>query len=251
MGESKIVNTIEHYGVYVKAKTGYVKLAPYDHPDHFVNFKYLAEVPAVLRADEDLTLIVFKKDFNEENLVLELRPIQTTVDIRRIHFNVKPLAKTDMYELSLDQAVADGTMLHAQSGLFWSTHMAVIVLGDTEKELERYFSNEDLSDAYAVKAYLDDSLAAFPSNPKLKSLSKIWDEKAESEKDLRDYAYVEEQWNKYQETAKLSLKAQYLESMLAEIKGYLQNHAKGLKATDAQERQDFAEKELKELEKQL
>ncbi|MCF6319167.1 MAG: hypothetical protein L3J83_07815, partial [Proteobacteria bacterium] len=50
--QSNTVETIEHYGVYVAAKSGYIKLEPYKHPGNFVDFKHLNELPSVERADE-------------------------------------------------------------------------------------------------------------------------------------------------------------------------------------------------------
>jgi hypothetical protein len=251
LAQSKVVDKIEHYGVYVVAKKGYVKLGHYNHPGQFVDFKYLSELPTVIRADDNLKLIVFQKDFTEEKLVMALRPIQTTVEVKEIRFNVKPLKKEDMYELTLDRPVSSGTILHANSGYFWKTYMGSIVLGDTQKELEKYFSRKDLGDAYAVKAYLDDALKAYPKNSKLKKLGQYWNKEAKKEKAARTYGYVEAQWKKYQETPKIKLKVRYLRGMIGEINAYLRDHSNAENAKEAKDRKLYAEKKIEEIEKQL
>lgn len=249
--QSKTVETIEHYGVYVVAKNGYVKLEPYEHSGDFVDFKYLNELSSVERADESLKLVVFQEKFHEESLVIKLRPIQTTVDIREVRFNVKPLEKKDMYELSVEQPIPSGAILRAQFGDPWRTHMGVVMLGDTQKELEKYFSRKDLDDAYAVKLYLDDALMAYPGNASLKSLSNYWGEEAQKQRAAKTYGYVETQWEKYKGTKKIKLQVRYLKNLIGEINGYLNDHGDGEKAKEAKERKIFAEKKLEELQEQL
>ncbi|VAW89561.1 hypothetical protein MNBD_GAMMA17-615 [hydrothermal vent metagenome] len=251
LAQSKVVEIIEHYGIYVAAQKGYVKLGHYDYPGQFVDFKHLNELPAVERADENLKLVVFQKDFDEKHVILELRPIQTTVEVEQVRFNVKPLKEKDMYELTLDQSVPAGTILQAHSGYFWRTYMGAIVLGDTQKALEKYFSRKDLDDAYAVKIYLDDALKSYPDNPTLKKLSQHWDKEALKEKAAKDYGYVEKQWKKYKGTKKIRLQARYLKSLIGEINSYLRDHSDSEKAKEAEGRKHYAEKKLKELKEQL
>jgi hypothetical protein len=92
---------------------------------------------------------------------------------------------------------------------------------------------------------------AFPDNPELKNLSTYWKTAAESEKDNRDYAYVDEKWKKYEEAEKLTLKERYLNALIVEINGYLNTHPEGAHSKEAQKRKEFAEGKLKEYEKLL
>ncbi|MCF6259274.1 MAG: hypothetical protein L3J98_03790 [Gammaproteobacteria bacterium] len=251
LAQSKAVEIIEYYGIYVTAQKGYVKLGHYDYPGGYVDFKHLNELPTVERADESLKLVVFQKDFDENQLTFELRPIQTTVDVKPVKFNVKPLKEKDMYELTLDKSVPAGSILQAYSGYFWRTHMGAIVLGDTQKLLEKYFSRKDLDDAYAVKIYLDDALQAYPKNSALKKLSQYWDKEAQREKATKDYGYVEKEWEKYKGTKKIRLQARYLKSLIGEIDNYLRNHSDSEKTKEAEDRKRYAEKKLEELKEQL
>ncbi|MCF6263860.1 MAG: hypothetical protein L3J24_09785 [Xanthomonadales bacterium] len=248
--QSKAVETIEHYGVYVAAKNGYIKLEPYKHSGDFVDFKHLSELPSVERADESLKLVVFQKSFDEEYLAIKYRPIQTTIDIREIKFNIKPLEKEDMYELTTEQPISTGAILQVQSGS-WGTNMNVIVLGDTQKELEKYFSRKDLDDPYVVKLYLDDALIAYPENSTLNGLSNYWGKEAKKQKAAKTYGYVQTEWGKYEGTKKINLRIRYLKSLIGEINGYLNDHADGEKAEEAKERKLYAEKKLQELQEQL
>ncbi len=245
------LDKINDYGVYVVADKGYIKFGPYNHMDNFVDFKYLNEVPWVKRAGEQLKIIVYAKDFSADNFVFELRPIDTVVDIRPVRANVKPLAEKDMYELSFDQPVPDGTMVHVHSGSFFRENMGVVMLGDTQSQLVKYFGRKDLPGAQGVHAYLDDALHAYPDNAELKKQMEYWSKKALQEKDITDYGYVEEQWEKYSSSEKIHLKLHYLEDMVGEINSYLDQHPDGAKAREAKERKGFAETRIKEYRKML
>lgn len=241
------IDKITAYGVYVVADNGYVKITRYNHDDRFVDFKYLNEIPCVQRKDQTLKLIVYVKDVVPTNLGLEIRPINTVVDIKSVNYDVTPMSQTDMFEITVNTPVKDGVML--QMGSFGSYSIDVIMLGDTQKELATYFGNKDLPDANMVKQYLDDARVAFPDNADLKNLSVYWDKAANKAADLKGYTYVEEKWNAYQEAEKISLKARYLEELLGEINGYLNDHPDGVKSQEAKERVVHAEEKLKEFEK--
>jgi hypothetical protein len=248
---AKVVDAIETYGVYVVAEKGFVKVGPYDHIDKFVDFKFLNEIQFVKRADQTLKLIIYKKDFNENSFAFELRPIETNINISEVKFEVKPLSKPDMYELTLDKPVVDGVMLHVHSGDFFKNVFGAIMLGETQSQLVKYFSQKQLPDAPIVKQYLDDARAAFPNNAELKELATYWDKAAKQAKDKKGYSYVEEKWNEYQQTEKIALKARYLRDLIGEINGYLNDHPDGYKADEAKQRRSHAEEKLKEYEKQL
>ncbi len=248
---AKTVENIEAYGVYVVAEKGFVKVGPYTHDDKFVDFNHLNEIEYVKRADQTLKLIVYKKDFNENNFVFALRPIQTTVDVREIKFNVKPLSKTDMYELVLDKPVTDGVMLHVHSSDFFKNTLGVIMLGETQSQLVKYFSQKDLPSAYAVKQYLDDARVAFPKNAELKNLSTYWDKAGKAEQDKRFYNYVEEAWQEYQKAEKLAVKSHFLKEVISNVNGYLSEYPDGVKVDEAKKRKQHAEEKLKEYEKLL
>jgi hypothetical protein len=244
------VDSIDSYGIYVVSTKGYVKVQPFNHDYKFVDFNYTNEIPFVMRGSDSLKLIVFEKDFQPNSVELEIRPLDTRLNIKKIGFSAKPLDKADFYELSADMPVSDGAMLHVRS---WSNfdNMGVIMLGDTEKEMVKFFSNKDLENASIVNQYLDDTLRAFPDNAELKALSLYWNSKAESEKDLEAYGYVEEKWQQYENAEKLSLKERYLNAVIIEINGYLNEHPNGAKAAEAKARKSLAEEQLKQYEKLL
>jgi hypothetical protein len=244
------IQKIESYGVYVVADKGYVRVTPYDHMDNFVDFKYLHEITGVKRKSDELKLVVYDKDFSPGNYALELRPVQTTIDVRNIGFSARPLGQKDMYELTADKPVRNGMMLHVRSYSFFQ-NMGVVMLGDVETELVNYFSQKNLPNAWAVEQYLDDALIAFPKSAKLKQLQPHWQQAARAEKDAKAYGYVDEQWRKYKETDKISLKARYLRDMIGEVNAYLRDFPDGKKAAEALERKGYAEKKLPEYEKQL
>lgn len=248
---AKQVDTIDTYGVYIAAEKGYVKVEAYNHYDSFVDFKYLHEIPTAIRADQSFKVIIYEKNFHADSYSFELRPVDTVVDIRQIKPNVKPLPKADMYELTFDQTVKDGTMLHVKSGNYFSNNMGVIMLGDTQTELVKYFSQKNLTNPSYVKQYLDDTKIAFPKNAELKKLSVYWDQEAIIAKDKQDYSYVEVKWQAYQQAEKLTLKSRYLNELKGEINGYLNEHPDGLYAQEAKQRLKQAEEKLKEYEKLL
>lgn len=245
---AKTIKKIDSYGVYVVAENGYIKITSYKHYDNFANFKYLNEIPSVIRKSKKIKLVVYTNDFNTDNYRIELRPIQTTIKIREVNFSVKPLSNKDMYEFTIDDPVADGNMLHVIAPEISGNNLGIIMLGDTQTELIKYFSNKKLDAAYAIKAYLENSLIAYPENKKLKQLLTYWTRAAFDEKDKRTYGYVDEKWRKYNDATKIHLKVSLLRGMIGEINGYLKDFPKGYKAKEAQERKIFAQKKIKEYE---
>ena len=246
---SKLVQTIESYGAYVVAKNGFVKLGPYLHVDSFVDFKHLHEIPCIERGNEKLTLILFAKDANERSFSFAVRPIQTTIDIREIIPDIKPSADPDRYEVTFNTPLSDGQMLHIQSGHFYDGRLSVIMLGDTQAELEKYFGNKDLDGAIYVRAYLEDALQAFPENTNLKKLMVYWEKAAASEKDNNDYKYVNDKWHDYESENSISLKIRYLYALIGEVNAYLRDHADGAHVTEANKRKTYAEKKIPDYEK--
>lgn len=246
---SKAIEKIEARGIYVVAKHGYVKVEPYSHDDSFVDFRYLNEVPSVERDSDELKIIVYEKGFSEGDVRIGLRPVDVVVKVDTVKYTVKSLSLEDMYEVTLDIAVADGAMLHVYSGYY--DNMGVVMLGETQDVLENYFSNKKLSNSSAVEQYLSDALVAFPGNDRLKKLRTYWKKAADDEKDNGDYAYVNEQWQKYEQAEKLTLKSRYLERAIVEINGYLNAHPDGRYTAEAKSRKVEAEKMLKEYERML
>jgi hypothetical protein len=247
---AETVGAIDSYGVYVVADKGYVKVEPYSRDYSFVDFNFLNEIPSVTRGSDTLKLVVYEKNFSPDGVELALRPLDTKVRIQKIKFRVEPMKKADMYELTVDSPVKDGTMLHVRAWAFFD-NMGVVMLGDTQEELVKYFSQKQLPKAPIVVQYLDDALRAFPENPKLKELSAYWKKAAEAEKDKEAYAYVEEKWHQYEQAEKLALKQRYLEAVIVEINGYLNEHPNGHKVEEAKKRKAAAEEKLKEYEKLL
>jgi hypothetical protein len=250
LASAKPIDKIETYGIYVAAKNGYVKVEPYTHNYRFVDFKYLNEIPFVERNDDKLTLVVYVKDFSKDYMELVLRPLEIKVKLEKINFNVKPLDKPNMYEVSIDSPVKNGTILQVQSwGIF--DGFGAIMLGEPQEALVNYFSQKELSNAVVITQYLDDALVAFPDNAKLQELSAYWKTAAAKEKDEKDYEYVQEKWQQYEAAEKLTLKQRYLNAVVSEINGYLNQHPNGVKAKEANERKALAEEKLKEYDKLL
>ena len=251
IGWAKPVDTIETYGIYVVAEKGYVKVGSYNsRNERYVDFKYLNEIPFVTRADKSLKLVVYEKNFNSDGNIFTLRPLEMIVDLKEIKFDVKPLAKPDMYELSTDNPVGDNVVLQVNSG-FYGNNFGAIMLGEPQTQLVKYFSQKNLPDAPIVIQFLDDARVAFPANTELKELTKYWTKAAEEAKDIKGYSYVEEKWNQYQQTDNIKLKARYLNDLIGEINGYLNDHPNGSKAAEAKQRKKHAEEKLKEYEKML
>jgi len=244
---TKTIKKIDSYGIYVVAKKGYVKVTPYNHNyNNFVDFKYLNEIESVTRGSKKVKMIVYTTDFKQGNYLFQIRPIQTTIQIDDVSYSVKPMKKKGMFMFTLDKSIANGNMLHVFAPEISGANMGAIVLGDTQKELIKHFSNKKHEKAYAELAYLQDSLKAFPKNKKLKALLPYWQQAAKDEKDVRAYGYVDEKWHKYENTTKIHLKVHYLKGMISEINGYLRDHPTGKKATEAKQRKVFAENKIKE-----
>jgi len=242
------VKTIDAFGIYVVANEGYVRVTPYNHVDNFVDFKYLNEIASVERGSDKVKLVVYSNDFKTSNYAFEIRPIQTTIQIDEVSFSAKPLKQKDMYEITIDKPITDGNMLHVYAPEVSGYRMGVVVLGNTEKELAKYFSDKKQDKAYAMLAYLEDALVAFPKSKKLNALLPHWRQAAKDEKDIKAYGYIDDNWRKYSDATKIHLKVRYLRTMLGEINGYLRDHPDGKKSAEAKQRKDYAEKKIKEYE---
>jgi len=247
---TKQLDAIECYGVYVVAEKGFVKIGPSPQGlDGLVNFKYVNEIQYVKRADKTLKLIVYKKNFSEDSYIFELRPVGRCTEVSEVYFDIKPLPKTDMYELTLDTPVEDGATLHLRSG----DSVYGIMLGEIQTQLVAYFSQETLpeEDAPFIKRCLETVCEAFPGNAKLAELATQWDQAAKVTEDKKVYYYVEEKWQLYEQADKIALKARYLEDLVGEINVYLERHSSGYKADEAKQRHRHAEVKLREYQKQL
>lgn len=246
--QARPIHKIDAYGIYAVAKNGYVRVVPYNHINNFVDFKYLDEIPSVIRGSEQVKFIVYTNHFKTGNYRFETRPLQTTLTITAVSFNARPLKDRGMYELTLDKKVQDGNMLHVYAPEFFGHRMGAVVLGDTQKDLVRYFSDKKQRDAYAMRTYLEDAIKAYPENKALNDLYPYWRHAAREEKDRKDYSGIDENWHKYKQADKPYLKVSYLRSMLGDINSYLRDHPHGKKAKVARQRKEFAEKKIREYE---
>ena len=240
---AKPIDTIDSYGIYVVAEKGYVKIGSYSKSDRFVDFKHLHEIPYVTRGGNTLKLVVYEKGFNADSVLFELRPIDIHVILNPIKFDVKSLSKPDMYELTAEMPVPDGHMLQTNS---YGSSFGVIMLGEPQAQLVKYFNPKLTKDPITVVQYVEDARAAFPTNTALKELEVHWQKAAKLARDNKGYNYVEEKWTQYQQAEKLALKARYLNEMLGEINGYLNEFPDGHKADEAKKRKAHAEEKLKE-----
>ena len=249
---AKTIKKIDAHGVYVVAKKSYVKVTAYNHYANVVDFKYLNEIASVKRrSSKKVKLIVYTADFRQEKYSFETRPIQTAVKIDEVGFSVRPMKKKGMYEFTLDKSIADGNILHVHAHEISGRKMGAIVLGDPQKGLVRYFSDKKLEKAYAVLAYLEDSIKAYPENKELGALLPVWQQARKDEKAKKAYGYIDENWRKYKDATKIHLKVRYLRGMLGEINGYLRVYPDSYKAEEAKHRQVFAKKKIKEYESLL
>jgi len=250
-GYAKPIKNIESFGVYAASKNGFIKVRSYKHYDRFVTFNHLKEVPQVTRKNKKAKFVIYSKDFKQSDFAFAIRPIEVDIKVTEIDFDVKPLRKKNMYEITLADPVPNGHMVHVYSGEFFSHNMGVVMLGNTQKELVKYFSRKDLKKAYAVVAYLEDSLKAYPKNKQLKTLLPHWQKAAKDDKDVKAFAYIDEEWRKYHGTEKLHLKVRYLRSMIGEVNAYLRDHPDGMKVTEAKSRKAYAEKKIKEFDPKI
>ncbi|VAW70474.1 hypothetical protein MNBD_GAMMA10-644 [hydrothermal vent metagenome] len=245
---AKTVKEIDSYGIYVAADNGYVKVTPYKQHDKFANFNDLNKIPYVKRKSDQVKFVVYTSGFHSDNYRFEIRPIQTTIKMDEVSFSAKPMSKKDMYEITLDESVANGNMLHIMAPEISGYNMGIVMLGNTEDELVKYFSNKKLDAAYAVKKYLEDSLEAYPENKKLKELMVYWTKAASDEKDKRSYKYVDEAWDEYNSATKIHVKLSRLKTVVSEINGYLRDFPKGSMASEATQRKKTALEKIEEYE---
>lgn len=235
---------IDSYGIYVADKQGYQKLRPFNH-DHF-ELQHLADLPFAQRQDQALTLYVFQKNFDPQNLSLRAQHVALAGGYDELKFEIRPTDKEDLYRVQVVGKVPNDRVLLAYSGWYMNGSPA-IALADPQSQLEALFS--DMSQpSHAALPTLEHVVKAYPDSRKLQSLLPMWREQAQAQKDAKDYSYVEKAWQKYEGADKLALQKRYLLALQGEINGYLENHPQGQHAKEAQQRRAHAEKERARLD---
>ncbi|VAW70478.1 hypothetical protein MNBD_GAMMA10-646 [hydrothermal vent metagenome] len=245
---AKIVEEIDSYGIYVEAENGYVKVMPSKKHGGFASFNDLNKIPYAKRESDEVKLIVYTNVFNISNYAFEIRLIEAPITIDMISFSAKPMSQKDVYELTLDVPVANGNMLHVMAPEVPGNNMGIVMLGHTEDELEKYFSNKERDSAGTVKSYLEDALEAYPENDGLRELMLYWAAAASDEKDKHSYQYVDNAWDEYNSASKIDVKLSRLERVVSEINGYLRDFPQGGRAGDAKQRREAALEKIKEYE---
>jgi len=238
-------NQIQRYGVYIKGDKHYVRVTPY--PYDYIDYKYFDKIPFVQRSDDALEAIIFKKNFNPDNLSFGIRSFNIKASNSEFPVELAPMGREDMYKVTAKQSLPKDTILFIDGISNGHTH--IISLGEPQEQLEKLFSNLDHKPAYAMLASLEDSCSIYPQNKTLQDLIPIWKDLVQQESDKADYQYVSEAWKRYENTQKIELQIRYLYETYREINGYVEKHPIGKHAKEMLERQEWIDVKLEELEK--
>ncbi|WP_106793658.1 hypothetical protein [Aquimarina sp. Aq78] len=240
-------NNIKQFGIHIKSKDSYLAFVTINNTS-FPEFRHLNKVPSVLRENDQIEIIVYLQNFESGYLVAQARKLALGGFNEDINFNIEPLEKENMYKLTTDKTIPDGSFLFISTG--WNEILTVF-LGDSEQEAIAFFSDTNLRPAYAAVPDLEETIKAFPNSQKLIDLLPGWKEIKQLERQELEYKYVEEAWQKYQETEKISLKIRYLKDMQMALNGFLVNHPQSNKSEECRERQIEIDTKLPELEKMI
>lgn len=240
-------NNIKQFGIHIKNKDSYLAFVTINNTD-FPEFRHLNKVPSVLRENDQIEIIVYLQNFESGYLVAQARKLALGGFNEDINFGVEPLEKENMYKLTTDRTIPDGSFLFISTG--WNEILAVF-LGDSEKEAIAFFSDTNLRPAYAAVPDLEDTIKVFPNSQELTNLLPKWQEIKQLERQELEYKYVEEAWQKYQGTEKISLKIRYLKDLQMALNGFLANHPESNKSKECKERQIEIDTKLPQLEKMI
>lgn len=238
---------IKQLGIYIKGNVNYLAFEAI-HNANFPEFRHLNKIPSVIRENDQIEIIVYLQNFENTHLEVQVRKLALAGYNEIINFNIEPLEKKNMYRLTTNKNVTDGSFIFISTG--WNEIVAVF-LGDQEKETITFFSDTNLRPAYAAVPDLEDTIKAFPQSQELVGLLPKWKEIQQLERQELEYKYVDEAWQKYQETEKISLKIRYLKDMQMALNGFLSNHPDSNKSQECQERQTEIDTKLPELEKMI
>ncbi|WP_109851812.1 hypothetical protein [Aquimarina sp. AU58] len=246
--QKKIIEkNIKQFGIHIKSKDSYLSFATINNTS-FPEFRHLNKIPSVLRENDHIEIIVYLQNFESGSLVAQARKLALGGFNEDVNFGIEPLEKENMYKLTTDTTIPDGSFLFISIG--WNEILAVF-LGDSEKEVIAFFSDTNLRPAYAAVPDLEDTIKAFPNSQELINLLPKWKEIKQLERQELEYKYVEEAWQKYHGTEKISLKIRYLKDMQMALNGFLANHPESNKSEECRERQIQIDTKLPELEKMI
>ncbi|PKV49887.1 hypothetical protein ATE84_1926 [Aquimarina sp. MAR_2010_214] len=238
---------LKDFGVYIKSNDDYIKFVTLNNTN-FPEFKDLNKAPSILRGNNKVELILYWNNFKSSSLVVKARKLALGGFNETINFSIEPLEKENMYKLTTDKTIPDGSFLFILNG--WDEILTVF-LGDSEQQAITFFSDTNLKPAYAAVPDLEDAIKAFPNSQKLADLLPKWKEIKQLEQQELEYEYVEEAWQKYQKAEKISLKIRYLKDMQMALNNFLANHPESNKSVECKKRQTEINTKLPELEKMM
>lgn len=241
------LDEITSFGVYVEGKDGYVKLRPYEH--NYFELKRLKSIPYVERDSQLVNLVIYQQEFNADLMAIKAQYIALAGGSDTLQVDVSPTDREDMYKLAVVGDVPDNRVLFFSSGWF-GYHDLAVSLAEPEGQLETLLSDME-QPAHAALPTVEEMIEAYPDNAVFKALLPKWQAASRKAEDDRDYGYVVEIWQQYQNSERLPLKAQYLQRLRGELNRYLQKHPEGEKTDEAKQRLEYANTRITELEKLL
>lgn len=244
------IEEINEPGLYAKGQSGYVKLAPYNHD--YLDFKYFNELPYVERNSGPLELVACIEGGISLYTQANAWHIAIVGDKDTLDFSATSLPKEGCHHLiSKTNVATDRVLVFDQYS--WINGAAAIVLGNTEKELEKLFevNGSAKGDAKSKSHHIKSAIKAFPNNKNLKSLEAKWEENAIIEKANKDFALASDAWSKYRSADKAASRLMHLRNVERLAQFYLNNYPKGKDKSQMRSWLDQAKKEIPELEKKI
>lgn len=235
------LDSISQYGVYAKGAQHYVKVAPLKHLE--LDYPWYAEIPFVERSNQQLELVIYAKDFKEQEVSFELSPMSNHAIKQPVMGHISPLAKPNMYRVNFTGDVSADNVLIVYQGHWFDGRTGVIALGKPEDNLVKALADSSVP-VYARFPSLEQLLKVYPQHQGLKALHDKTQHEMAMYEDDKAYGYINEYYQG-------GLAPHKFDQAAGELRAYLQKFPTGRHATEAKTRLAAIETRQQEANKAL
>lgn len=235
------LDQIKEYGVYAKGSQQYVKVSALNHLE--LDYPWYREIPFVERANSQLELVIFAKDFKANEVSFELSPMSNHAVKNAVMGHISPLAKANLYQVTFTGDVPAENVLMVYQGTWFNGQTGVIALGKPETSLTKALADKSVP-VYARYPSLEQLLKVYPQHAGLKALFEQTKTEMAAYEDDKAFGYVSDYY-------KNGLQPEKFEQAAGELRGYLQRFPTGLHADDAKAKLAAIESRLKDANKPL
>lgn len=239
-GLRSVDDGVDGYGFYAKGTTGFVKLK--NHPSSRVDYANYESLPFVNRIDNELELLVYQKDFNQDSVNFYSCTMGLKGRFEKLDVIFNKVGR-NKHQITFITPVHSTDWLFVQHSESFQKEVGVIALSYPPKQLVKIFSDMT-KQAKVILPSLQKALQSYPESGALKNLLPLWERKDANLRDNKCFGLCEEQWEFYTYAENKTSKQHYLKRTKQFLVGYLRKFPEGLHALEANSRIKLVETKL-------